>query len=144
MRVAFISITIAGALLTLAMSGTVFPKTEFFLSIPAGLFMSCAVLLGNTLNTVSPENLPTAMRSDGVALFLTIGRCGNITSQLVNTYLAAGMATLLCALGTFALALGVLLTFSISLGASGKILEKGFDGHTAPQNEKDRRKNISK
>ncbi len=121
------------------MSGKVFPKTDLFLAIPAGLFLSCAVLAGNTLNTISPENLPTSARSGGVALFLSIGRCGNITSQLVNAYLAAGMPTLLCALGTSALALGVPLAFSISFETSGKILEKRFEETSLLKTRKTRR-----
>ncbi len=113
----------SGVFITIAFSENVFARNDIVIIIPAGIFMALGVLTGNTMNTVSPEYLPTIVRGSGVALFLTAGRIGNISAQLVNSHLAAGHATLLCGLATFTLALGSFLTCGISVEPKGEILE---------------------
>ncbi len=125
MKYSLLVTSIAGALLTVAFSGTLFPNSTptAFLVASGGIFMTMSVLTGNTMNTVSPEYLPTRVRGSGVALFLTAGRIGNLSAQIVNSFLAAGYASLLCGLATFTLALGSSLTYNISIEPKGKTLE---------------------
>ncbi len=118
-----------GVIFSLALKGSNnIPRSSVVLIIPAGMFMAVVVVTGNTLNTVSPELLPTRARGSGVALFLTIGRLGNMSSQVVNSFLSEGKAFLLCIIASSFLALATALSFRTRIEAKGKVLERVSSG----------------